>query len=189
MPNETAVSYSTLRDERERREREHAMADLSNQTRATVSGQPWEELVPLLDDALSQLTDGDRTALVLRFVQGKPMRELGEALGASEAAAKMRVGRAIGRIRRYLQKRGMACSTASLGAALAALSADAAPTGLAANILAPALASSSAKALAVSSLAKTLILMAKLKTKLVLAGCGAAAVVLTGSYLLDHILV
>lgn len=183
------ISLKTLRDERKRREREQAMADQYDQTRTTASEPPWEELVPLLDDALSQLTDGDRTVLVLRFVQRKPMRELGQALGTSEAAAKMRVGRAIGRIRKYLQKRGIACSSASLVAALAALSADAAPAGLSASVLAAALASSSTKMLAVSSLAKTLLLMAKLKTKLVLVGCGAVALVMTGSYVLDHVLV
>jgi RNA polymerase sigma factor (sigma-70 family) len=183
------ISLKMLRDERKRREREHSMADLYDQTRATPSEQPWEEIAPLLDDALSKLTDGDRTVLILRFVRCKPMRELGQALGTSEAAAKMRVGRAIDRIRKYLQKQGIACSTASLGAALAALSTDAAPAGLSASVLAAALASSGAKAFAVSSLAKTLILMAKLKTKLVLVGCGAVAVVMTGSYLLDHALV
>ncbi len=183
------ISLKTLRDERKRREREHAMADLYDQTHAADSEPPWEGLVPLLDDALNQLTDGDRTVLVLRFVQRKPMRELGQALGTSEAAAKMRVGRALDRVRKHLQKRKIACSTGSLAAALATLSADAAPAGLAPNVLAAALASSSAKAVAVSSLTKTLLLMAKLKTKLVLLGCGAAAIVMTGSYLLDHILV
>jgi DNA-directed RNA polymerase specialized sigma24 family protein len=48
-----------------------------------------------LDEAFNQLPDSDRGVLVLRFVQRKPMREVGEALGTTEAAAKMRVGRAL----------------------------------------------------------------------------------------------
>ena len=91
--------------------------------------------MPVLDDALSRLTDADRTALILRYVQNKPMRELGHVLGTSEAAAKMRVGRALDRVRKILHKRGVATSSASLGAALAVLAADAAPAALAGSVL------------------------------------------------------
>jgi RNA polymerase sigma factor (sigma-70 family) len=183
------ISIKTLRDERKRREREYAMAGLDDSTQTNSSEPSWEALVPLLDMALSQLTDGDRAVLVLRFVQGKSMRELGQALGASEGAAKMRVSRALDRIRQYFLKRGVTCSTASLGAGLAALSADAAPAGLSASVLAASFASSSSKMLAIHSLTNTLILMAKAKTTLIIAGCAATAILLTGNYLLDHILV
>jgi RNA polymerase sigma factor (sigma-70 family) len=181
------ISLKTLRDERRRREREHTMAELNYATQDTAE-PPWEGLLPLLDDALSALPDRDRTALALRFVQGKSMRELGVAMDITEAAAKMRVGRALDRVRKHFQSHGVACSATSLVAALSALSADAAPAGLAASVVAGALAHSSGNALAAGSITKILFLMAKLKTKLILLGCGAAAVVLSGSYLVDHML-
>ena len=65
-----------------------------NQENAT-DDEIWEQLSPMLDDALKQLEEQDRLAVLLRFFQKKPMREVGETLGVSEAAAKMRVSRAV----------------------------------------------------------------------------------------------
>jgi RNA polymerase sigma factor (sigma-70 family) len=173
------LSLKTLRQERTRREREHAIAAMPESTSET----PWEELVPVLDDALHQLPDQDRTVLALRFAQGKPMREVGEALGTTEAAAKMRVGRAIDKVRAYFQKRGVACTSVSLMAALGAISVEAAPVGLASRVM-TALAGSTAGS--VGSLATYLVIMAKLKTKVALGLLGTAAALMTGSLVLNH---
>jgi RNA polymerase sigma factor (sigma-70 family) len=89
------ISLKTLRDERKRRDREHAIASMDEHIPDPTAETPWETLVPLSDEAFNQLPDSDRGVLVLRFVQRKPMREVGEALGTTEAAAKMRVGRAL----------------------------------------------------------------------------------------------
>jgi len=48
----------------------------------------WEQFAPLLDEAMTQLRDTDRDALVLRFFQNKSLREVGLALGVEERAAK-----------------------------------------------------------------------------------------------------
>lgn len=180
------ISLKTLRDERKRRDRTRAIADMPDGTLPGSSEDSWEELVPYLDEAFTQLPDSDRGVLVLRFIQNKGMREVGQALGTTEAAAKMRVGRAIERIRKYFQSRGISSSSASLTAALSALSADAAPVGLSGSVIAVLLSNSSTHATSAWSLAKTLMFMANLKTKLVFLGLGAAAVLMTGSYLLDR---
>jgi len=55
----------------------------------------WMQIAPLLDAAMARLNETDRHAVVLRFFDGKSLREVGAALGASEEAAKKRVSRAL----------------------------------------------------------------------------------------------
>ena len=61
------------------------------------------------------------------------MREVGEVLGVSEDAAKMRVSRAMDRLRTQLG-RGVTCSLLALGAILAERTVEAAPTQLVASL-------------------------------------------------------
>ena len=100
-----------------------------NQDNAT-DDEIWERLSPMLDDALKQLEEQDRLAVFLRFFQKKPMREVGETLGVSEAAAKMRVSRAVERLREFFSKRGVAVGASGLAAVLSANAVQAAPIGL-----------------------------------------------------------
>jgi RNA polymerase sigma factor (sigma-70 family) len=94
----------------------------------------WERLAPMLDDALASLSEKDRLALLLRFFQRKPMRDVGEALGISEDAAKMRVARSIERLRGFFARRGVACTVAALAVLLADRSVEAAPANLARSL-------------------------------------------------------
>jgi hypothetical protein len=64
------------------------------------------------------------------------MRELGDALGISDDAAKMRVSRAVARLRDQLGAAGVTCSAAGVGAFLAERAVEAAPAGVAAAIAA-----------------------------------------------------
>ncbi len=54
---------------------------------------------------------------MLRFLKDRSFKEVSEALGTSEDAAKMRVGRALDRLRQRFFKRGIAVSAAVLAAA------------------------------------------------------------------------
>ena len=94
------------------------------------SAQLWQELTPHLDEALNELDDVERQAVLLRFFQSKSMREIGQSFGVSEDAAKMRVSRALERLRTQLVPRGVACSVAVLGTLVAERSVEAAPAGL-----------------------------------------------------------
>ncbi|HEX3730535.1 MAG TPA: sigma-70 family RNA polymerase sigma factor [Opitutaceae bacterium] len=94
----------------------------------------WSELQPLLDDALQQLGESDRSAVLLRCVKGFSFAEVGSALALSEEAARKRTDRALDQLRRSLNRRGLASSAEALGAALAGQSAVAAPSGLAASV-------------------------------------------------------
>ena len=98
----------------------------------------WPHIAPLLDDALAGLSAADRHAVVLRYFDGKSLGEVGAALGASEDAAKMRVNRALEKLRTFFTKRGVTLTATVLTAAISANSVQAAPLGLAAMVTATA---------------------------------------------------
>ena len=59
----------------------------------------WYAVSPGLDEALDQVGDKSRDAIVLRYFEGKSVREVADALSISEDAAKQRLHRAIERLR------------------------------------------------------------------------------------------
>ena len=93
------------------------------------------DLMPLLDDALSGLSDADREAIMLRFFRGLSLRETGAAMGTTEEAARKRVSRALEKLSSVFKRRGTAVSASLLAASLLPEAADAAvPAGLAAKV-------------------------------------------------------
>lgn len=71
-------------------------------------------LNPHVLDALESLQSTERTLLLLRFFEEQEFTEIGQQLGISEDAARMRVNRALKRVRTFLQKRGVSTLTISL---------------------------------------------------------------------------
>jgi RNA polymerase sigma factor (sigma-70 family) len=121
---------------RARREREaQTMRELDQ-----PAGPDWPTLRPILDEAMQDLREPDRLAVLLRFFEGRNLRSVGEALGVSEDAARMRVERALDRLRAVLSQRGIHTTAAALAPALGAAAAEVAPLGLAGKITASALA-------------------------------------------------
>lgn len=94
----------------------------------------WEQILPLLDDAMAQLRDTDREALVLRFFQNKSLREVGDSLGLEERTAQKRIHRAVEKLRAYFLKRGVISTTAIIAGLVSANSVQAAPSALAKTI-------------------------------------------------------
>jgi|GEM_PF-547008 len=131
------VASQALRTERRRLAREEKAMGMNIEDESHESR--WEDLSPLLDEAMNELDERDRDVLVLRFLEGRDLKEVGERLGASEDAARMRVSRALDKLRTFFKKRGLTVSTASLAAFLTAHSVSAAPAGLAATIASTAL--------------------------------------------------
>jgi RNA polymerase sigma factor (sigma-70 family) len=82
----TAVTFIRSEIRRARREQEAHTQTLLNESESDI----WPQIAPLLDAAMAGLSEVDRHAVVLRFFDGKSMKEIGVALGASEDAAKMR---------------------------------------------------------------------------------------------------
>jgi RNA polymerase sigma factor (sigma-70 family) len=96
----------------------------------------WPQIAPALDEAMAGLSEADRNAIVLRYFDNKSMREVGTVLGTTENAAKMRLTRAVEKLRTFFAKRGVTLSAGVLVASISANSVQAAPSVLAAAILA-----------------------------------------------------
>lgn len=131
-----AVTFIRSEIRRARREQEAHMQRSLNEPEPDV----WSQIAPLLDTAMAGLSETDRHAVVLRFFDGKSMREVGIALGASEDAAKMRVSRAVEKLRLFFGRRGIVVPGAVLTGTIAANAVQAAPASLARTATSLALA-------------------------------------------------
>ena len=135
----------------------------------------WEELKPLLDDAMEKIARKDHDALVLRFFENKNFADVGAALGASENAAKMRVGRALEKLRKLFAKRGVVSTTAVIAGAISANSMQAAPVGMAQTISTMAVAKGAAAGSSTVTLVKGVLkVMAWTTAKSAIVGGGIA---------------
>ena len=154
-----------MRGERRRQSRERQAVEmnvLENHSEADFS-----QVAPLLDEAINELGEADRTAILLRFFEQQDFRAVGQALGSNEDAARMRVTRALEKLEDLLKRRGVTTSAASLGVVLTVNAVQAAPVGLAVTIstaaalagttLATATTATAAKAIAMTTVQKALI--------------------------------
>src|ERR1041385_2869955 len=123
----TAANFLRTERRRSAREQEAYMQSLPNESAPDV----WPQIAPLLDDAMAKLGEKDRDAVVLRFFDGKSLGEVGTTLGTSEDAAKMRVNRALEKLRKIFTKRGVTLTATLIAGAVSANSVQAAPAGLA----------------------------------------------------------
>ena len=126
----------------------------------------WPEIAPLLDQAMARLNEPDRHAIVLRYFENRSLAEVGRALGTREDAARMRVNRALEKLRQILVKRGVSSTTALIAGAISANSVHAAPAALAQTSATTAFAKGAAAGGSTFALAKgALKLMAWTKAK------------------------
>jgi RNA polymerase sigma factor (sigma-70 family) len=113
-----AARYAARDAMKKQRRRQH------HETRAAVSidavsqtkdlNDIWAEVAPLLDDAMAALPERDQAVVVLRFFENQSLREVGAAIGTSEATAGQRVARAVQKLRRYFSDRGVVATEAGL---------------------------------------------------------------------------
>jgi RNA polymerase sigma factor (sigma-70 family) len=170
------VAANTMRGERRRQSRERQAVEMN--ALQDNSGADFSLIAPILDEAINELAEEDRTAVLLRFFEQRDFRSVGEVLGSSEDAARMRVNRALEKLHSLLKRRGVTTSAAILGVTLSANALQAAPAGLAtmissaATLAATAVSTSTAfaatKVIAMTTLQKTLVTA----TVAVLAGAG-----------------
>jgi len=167
------VAMEALRAEKRRQQHHEDYAQMNN---AATSYSVWNQIAPLLDDVLCHLRETDRNAIVLRFLEDKPFSDVGIALGITEANAKMRVGRALEKLRSAFARRGVVLPAATLLATLSAHSASAAPVGLSYSVGTIALAGEAATGSSVLMLVKGALKgMAWSQAKTGLASAGLAA--------------
>ena len=124
------VAAKAIRGELRRQARERGAVQMNAQE--DHSDADFAQIAPVLDQAMSQLSVEDQTAVVLRFFEQLDFASVGQALGSTEEAARKRVSRALDKLHDLLTARGVTLSATALGAALAAGAAQAAPAEVAA---------------------------------------------------------
>jgi RNA polymerase sigma factor (sigma-70 family) len=119
----------TMQIRRQHREQEAYMRSQPSENESNA----WLQIEPLLEAAMAGLGRKDHDAVVLRFLEDRNFKDISMALATTEAGAKMRVNRALEKLRAYFVKRGITFSAAVIAASLSAHSVQAAPSGLAAS--------------------------------------------------------
>src|SRR5262249_45928091 len=109
-----------VRTERRRHAREEEAHTMRELLHDPAPGIDWDQLRPVLDDAMHELKDSDRDAILLRYFENRALAEVGERLGVSENAARMRVDRAVEKLRGLLARRGVASAAAVLAGSISA---------------------------------------------------------------------
>src|SRR5450432_118952 len=170
----------TVQRRRQHREQEAHMQSILNEAEP-MHEETWNQIAPLLDGAMEQLGQKDHDALVLRFFENKTFSEVGATLGASEDAAKMRVNRALEKLRKFFGRRGVSSTTAIIAGAISANSVQAAPVALAKSVSAVAIVKGSIATASTLTLVKgTMKTMTWLKIKFALV-VGTAALLAGGA--------
>ena len=139
------IAAQTVRTEVRRRNREKEAAAMNESPETDAE---WQEIAPHLDTALADLSEPDRDAVLLRYFENKPAREMAALLGISAEAAQKRVSRAVERLRENFAKRGITVGAAGLASIISANAVQTAPVGLAVTVSAAALADSTSTVLA-----------------------------------------
>jgi len=127
------IAAKSIRSETRRRTHEQ-MAAIMNEILSSSSDANWDDISPYLDEALGELSEPDRDALLLRYFKNHDLRTIGARLGVSEDAAQKRVSRAVERLRESFQKRGIAVAAGGLVVVISANAVHAAPVGLSASL-------------------------------------------------------
>lgn len=153
------AALNHLRDDRRRQSRERqAMQDFDSSTESTIE---WDRVRPVLDEAMADLDDADREAVLLRYFKNHDFRAIGAAIGASDDTAQKRVSRALERLRAEFNRRGISTTAVALSTVLSVNAAPVAPIGLATALSSAALAGTTlatvTQALAMTTLHKAII--------------------------------
>ncbi|HSU54273.1 MAG TPA: sigma-70 family RNA polymerase sigma factor, partial [Candidatus Dormibacteraeota bacterium] len=107
------------RGELRRRRRDQTAAELGTTMNPPNDQISARALLPLLDEGLLSLRERERVALLLRYYEKQPLREIGDALGVNEDTAQKRVASALGKLANFFQRRGF--KTATLAGTVAVL--------------------------------------------------------------------
>jgi RNA polymerase sigma factor (sigma-70 family) len=178
----TSTRYAAakaVRTERRRAAREQEAQLMQDTSQDSAASLDWGRVRPVLDAALGELNERDREAILLRYFEGRDYAELGARLSVSDNTARMRVERALDKLRAGLERRGLPSTSAALGLALGAQAVAAAPAGLAATVTGAALGGAGA-----GSATAAVIFMSM--TKLQLGSAAALLALATTGYVIQR---
>jgi len=141
------AALNLMISEQRRQTREAGALALASATAQGAANPDWDQLRPLLDAAIDELPEADRTTVILRFLEHRPFAEIAAILQVSEDAARMRTDRALDKLRPALARRGITSTAGALGAILLDQPLLAAPAGLAGTLASQAMTTAGAGAL------------------------------------------
>lgn len=154
----------------ERRRKKHEQEAQTMHELDSTTEPDWNNLRPIIDGAMDELNEREREALLLRFFENRPLAEVGAKFALSPDAARMRVDRALEKLRGLLAKRGIISTSAALAAAFATQSAMAVPAGFVMKISAGALSQ-------VGTATTATLVLWKILAGVTLAGVGMGVVI------------
>jgi RNA polymerase sigma factor (sigma-70 family) len=182
------IALAQMRADAKRRQREQE-ANMQSEIQPTAPDLFWEQMSPLLDEALATLGETDRQAVLLRFFENKSLAEVGSHLSMGEDTARKRVSRALEKLHLYFSKRGVSSTTAIIAGAISANSVQAVPVTLVKSVTAMALAKGAAASTSTLTLIKgALKIMAWTKAKTaIVTGTAAILTIGTGVFIVEEI--
>jgi RNA polymerase sigma factor (sigma-70 family) len=136
------AAADALKQRRRRQQREQEAFMQSNLNGGGDAASPsggeeiWNQIAPVLEAALDQLNARDRDAVLLRFFENKKLAEVGAALGVSEDGARVRVNRALDKLRQLFAKRGVDSTADAITSAITVNSIQIASAALASAVTA-----------------------------------------------------
>lgn len=165
-----------VRGEQRRRRHEQEAQTMNELNAATLSP---ERLEPLLDEIMEQLPERDREAVLLHFFERRSFVEIAATFSSTADATRMRVNRALERMRGELSKKGVASTGAALAIALGSQSAVAGTAPAASTIASFAIAQAS---VASAGAAASVRLLQLLKSSAVIwTAAGVATLIIVGA--------
>ena len=170
----TAANFVRDQSRRRRHEQEAVMQSIIQES----GTEAWRQMAPLLDEAIADLSADDRNAIVLRYMEGKHYKIVSAELGLNEDGVRMRVNRAVEKLRKFFARRGVSLSAVLIVGALSAHVVQAAPAGLGPSVVAVSVAKTTPAAASTAALIKSTLngmAWAKLQST-VLVGAGIALV-------------
>jgi RNA polymerase sigma factor (sigma-70 family) len=182
------AALAQIRADAKRRRRELEV-QMQSEFQSPAADEIWNQMSPLLDEALATLCEKDRQAVLLRFFENKSLAEVGNVLGTGEDTARKRVARALEKLHRHFKKRGVSSTTAIIAGTISANSIQAAPVALTKSVAAVAMTKGAAASASTLTLIKgALKIMAWTKVKMaVVAGVGVLLVAGTATVTVKEI--
>jgi len=170
------VAQTVLRGELRRRKREELAMQMTELD--ANSHSVWEGLAPLLEGAMRQLRPIDQDAVLLRFFEGKSLREVGQALSISDNAAQKRINRSLETVRAYFVRNGVPVSAAAIAPMIADHAVRALPPGLSESLVAASVAKAATAGATGAALS---FLQVMSVSKLAISGVAAVILLLAGA--------
>src|ERR1043166_3729934 len=112
----TAANFVKSEIRRRHREQEAYMQTSLNEPENSA----WQQIAPILDEAMGRLPEADRNALVLRYFENQTAHEIAAAMKLNEATAQKRISRALEKLRSIFYKRGVMLTGGLIGGAMSA---------------------------------------------------------------------